>query len=93
MEIQYNCIAFFLRGERWAEARGDCDHLWSSQDNGATLAQEDSRGTQGRLQWRGEQVEVGVVRGRRVGEAAGDCATRNGKISSESLFEINHNKV
>ncbi len=28
----------------------------------------DGRGTQGRLQWRGEQMEVGVVRGRRVGK-------------------------
>ncbi len=34
---------------------------------------------QGRLQWRGEQVKVGVVRGKRVGEAAGGYATRNGK--------------
>ncbi len=41
----------------------------------------------------GEQVEVDVVRGRRVREAAGGCATGNRQFSSESLFEINHNKV
>ncbi len=93
MEVHYCCVGLFLGGERSAEAHGDCDHIWSSHDDGETLAQGDGRGTQGRLQWRGEQVEVGVVRGRRVGEAAGDCATRNGKISSESLFEIDHNKV
>ncbi len=93
MEIQYNCIGLFLGGEGWAEAHGDCDHLWSSHDNGETLAQGDSRRTQGRLQWRGEQVEVGVVRGTSVGEAAGGCATRNRKFSSENWFEINHNKM
>ncbi len=31
-------------------------------------------------------MEVGVIRGTSVGEAAGGCATRNRKFSCENLF-------
>ncbi len=53
MEVQYYFVGLFLGGERSAEAHGDCDHIWSSHDDGETLArrwQRDSR--QAEVVWR-----------------------------------------
>ena len=75
-----------LAGSTGAEAQdGVRDRLRASGDHGEALATGDSRGAEVRVQWRGEQVEVGVVRGGGLGTTAGYCSARNRAISGELL--------
>lgn len=73
-------VGVSARGARAATQDGVSDHIGTSDDYGTSLAPGDSGRVEVRIQRCGEPLEVGVVRGRGLGEALRNCPARDGEI-------------